>query len=483
MQEVITLVEITETWIDSEAPNSVAIKNGQGFVKKKKFLELHRSLDGSVLFGICAGSGSSNYEPSADFAVPEKPVMRCTCPSRQFPCKHVLGLLYSYAGGETFTEAEVPEELAAKREKAEKREAKKKEDLAGDASSSKPKKVNKSALKKKITAQLEGLDVLETLVLSLVRNGLGTVDHKERKMIQDHVKQMGSYYLSGAQTELRRLWLFLSHEEKEISYTYAAEQLAVLQAMIKKGRAHLQSRLEDPELALDHESTMEEWLGHAWQLSELHACGLVDEDAELVQLSFFSYDDLARQEYVDTGYWIQKESGEIHRTVQYRPYKAAKLMREDDSFFDVAQIPLLYRYPGEMNRRVRFEDMKTRLLSEKDFTWIGAHAHKSYPEAIKAVKNQLKNPLSVKTPVVLLDVKQVAVSDAEQYAIISEAGDAIGLGDVYHEPTTPLLRFLPPEALQNVKMLVMFELDLMSGRLLAQPLTIITDQEIIRLLY
>ena len=85
--------------------------------------------------------------------------MRCTCPSRQFPCKHVLGLLYAYAGGASFTPAEVPEDLAAKREKAEKREERKlKETIEG---APKPKKINKSALKENQCA-LEGLDVLES---------------------------------------------------------------------------------------------------------------------------------------------------------------------------------------------------------------------------------------------------------------------------------------------------------------------------------
>ena len=53
---------------------------------------------------------------SIDFAVPQRPVYRCTCPSRQFPCKHVLSLLYALVERKTFTSADVPEELAAKRE-------------------------------------------------------------------------------------------------------------------------------------------------------------------------------------------------------------------------------------------------------------------------------------------------------------------------------------------------------------------------------
>ncbi|SEK41228.1 SWIM zinc finger [Paenibacillus sp. cl141a] len=476
------MVEITETWIDSQAPNSAAIKNGQGLVKKGRFLKLHHSEDQAVLFGTCAGSGSSDYQPSADFAVPEKPVMRCTCPSRQFPCKHVLGLLYAYAGGASFTPAKVPEDLAAKREKAEKREERKLKEAA-EGAAPKPKKVNKSALKKKLHAQLEGLDVLEKLIHSLIRNGLGTLDKKEHKRIQEHVKQMGNYYLSGAQTELRRLALVLSSEDQEKAYTYAVGQLAVMNAMIKKGRQYLTAKLEDPDMRLDHESTIEEWLGHAWQLTELQSYGLVSEGAELVQLSFLSYADDARLEHVDTGYWIQKDSGEIHRTIQYRPYKAAKLMREEDSFFDKAHVPALYRYPGDMNRRVRFEEMTSSPVTEEDLEWIRNHAAGSYAEAVKKVKNQLKNPLSDSNPVMLLHVSGIGRNAEGQYAITDESGQSIGLADVYMEPTVPMLRYLPEEKLSGVSMLVMFEHNLATGRLWAQPLSIITTNEIIRLLY
>ena len=79
------MIEVTAAYADSLAPNSATIKNAQGPVQKKKFVGLHRSEAGDLLFGECQGSGSSNYSTSADFAQPEKPVFRCTCPSRQFP--------------------------------------------------------------------------------------------------------------------------------------------------------------------------------------------------------------------------------------------------------------------------------------------------------------------------------------------------------------------------------------------------------------
>lgn len=236
-------------------------------------------------------------------------------------------------------------------------------------------------------------------------------------------------------------------------------------------------------MALDHESTIEEWLGHAWQLTELHSFGLVSEKAELIQLSFLSYADDARLEHVDIGYWIQKDSGEIHRTIQYRPYKAAKLMREEDSFFEKARVPVLYRYPGDMNRRVRFEEMASIPLTAEDFVWIHEYAANSYADAVKKVKNQLKNPLADSHPVMLLHVSRISRNDEGQYAITDEAGQSIALGDVFLQSTVPMLRYLPEEKLSGVSMLVMFEHSLTTGRLLAQPLTLVTNNEIIRLLY
>ncbi|UQZ36400.1 hypothetical protein C2I18_24435 [Paenibacillus sp. PK3_47] len=479
------MLELTTSYIDSLAPNAAAIKNGLGLARKKSFVQLQRSEGGELLFGQCSGSGKTPYVCSADFIVPEKPVFRCTCPSRQFPCKHALGLLYAYAEGQTFTEAPVPEDITAKREKAEKREENK-EKQAAEGKENKPKKVNKSALKKKISAQLEGLDLLEKLVLSLIRGGLSTIDSKTVKSIQENVKQLGNYYLSGAQIELRRLALLLgSNQDREESYTYAVEQLTRLHAFIKKGRAYLTARGEDPELALDHESTIDEWLGHAWQLSELKEYGLTKEAAELLQLAFYSFDDLARQEYVDLGYWLDLESGEIHRTVNYRPYKAAKLMREEDSFFEVACTPVLYKYPGDMNVRVRYEEMKPRPVAAEDFALLSSKDQRSFTEAIKKVKNQLKNPLGDKLPVMLLHAADLGVTESGQYVMTDESGSSLVLEDIPSLPqgTVSLLPFLSAPALQDCSVLVMFEHILDSGRLVAQPLTVIKDETVTRLLY
>src|SRR5688572_3257935 len=114
--------------IEAAAPNAEAAKNGRGLVLKNKFVALHHSSDETLLFGRCQGSGKEPYLCSADFAIPQSPVYRCNCPSRQFPCKHSLGLLYAFVQGKKFTPADIPQELAAKRDKAQQRVEKKKEE-------------------------------------------------------------------------------------------------------------------------------------------------------------------------------------------------------------------------------------------------------------------------------------------------------------------------------------------------------------------
>ena len=151
------MISIDEAYVDSAAPNPEAAKNGRGLVLKSKFVKLHISEDGTLIFGECQGSGKEPYRCSSDFARPEQPTHRCNCPSRQFPCKHCLGLMYAFAQGKRFTTAPVPEDVQTKRDKLQARVEKKK------VEADKPKQVNKAALAKKIKAQLDGIDVLERL--------------------------------------------------------------------------------------------------------------------------------------------------------------------------------------------------------------------------------------------------------------------------------------------------------------------------------
>src|SRR5207237_10880592 len=141
------------------------------------------------------------------------------------------------------------------------------------------------------------------------------------------------------------------------------------------------------------------WLGHAWQLRELKDAGLVETEAELVQLAFNSHDDVARQEYIDTGVWMTLGNGRIRLTQNFRPYKAAKFIKSDDSFFQVAQVNQLCVYPGGINPRIRWEGLLTRPLEARDFQAIRGHGRADFAAVAQEVKGHLKGPLADKQPI------------------------------------------------------------------------------------
>lgn len=482
------MITIDEAYIDAAAPNAEAGKNGRGLVLKGKFQKLCISPCETLLFGECQGSGAKPYVCSSDFLRPEAPTHRCNCPSRQFPCKHCLGLMYAYAQKKGFATADIPQDLADKREKLQVRVEKKKEEQT------KPKQVDKNALAKKIKAQLSGLDLLETLTHDLVRMGMGNTNAKTAKQIEEQAKQLGNAYLPGAQAALHSYTKLFASEagnfdadlpatKREAIYSEALDQLTRLHALIKQGRTYLSRRLEDPELPPETETAIAAWLGHAWQLRELRDAKLVENDVELVQLAFNSYDDVARGEYVDTGMWMNLNTGRIQFTQTFRPYKAAKYIKSEDSFFQVAQVKELCVYPGNVNPRVRWDKMTPRPLEAKDFAAIRKHAHKDVATLVKEVKGQLKGSLADKRPVYAIHYAQIGkVGDelvledaARQRLVLTDRG-------MSEEPASCNLFYLLPKKLFNGQTLVArFHHDLDTRKLRIKPLAIVTDDAIVRL--
>ena len=190
-------------------------------VLKNKFTRLNVSEDGTILFGQCQGSGKEPYHCSCDFARPEQPTHRCSCPSRQFPCKHCLGLMYAFVQGKPFPAAAVPEDLQAKREKVQARAEKK------QVEADKPRQVNKGALAKKIKAQLDGIDVLERLTRDLVRLGVGNMNAKLAQEMETQAKQLGDAYLPGAQMALHAYTRLFAGDDGRFADRPAAQREAV----------------------------------------------------------------------------------------------------------------------------------------------------------------------------------------------------------------------------------------------------------------
>ena len=483
------MIAIDEGYIASAAPNADAVKNGRALVVKGKFVSLNVDADQTILFGECAGSGKLPYKVSCDFARADQPTYRCSCPSHQFPCKHSLGLMFAYVLKKaSFKTADVPPDLTEKREKLASRAEKKK------VEAEKPRTVNKAALAKKIQAQLDGLDLLEKLTRDVTRIGIGNMNPKTGREIEEKAKQLGNAYLPGAQAALHRYTKLFggdagtrdpkaSAARGEAVYSEALDQLSRLHSLVKQGRAYLRRRLEDPGLSPETESSIAAWLGHAWQLSELRSCGLVQTDVELIQLAFNTYDDVARQEYVDTGAWMNLNTGRVHLTQNFRPYKAAKYIKSDDSFTGVARVKELCVYPGDVNPRVRWDAMTPRPAEPRDFRRVREHARPDFAGAVKEVKNSLKAPLADKQPIYAL--RFVRIGQVDGTPVVEDAGgERLTMTDVgmtEEPPTCHLLQLVPPELHRDQALVARFRHDLDRRKLQIKPLAIVTETGVVRL--
>jgi hypothetical protein len=471
---------LTEQNIGLYSTNANADANGRALAAKNAFPKLLKSEDNSLIFGECEGSAKDNYRCSVDFLESESPVFRCTCPSRQIPCKHVLGLMYSYIQGKNFSIGPIPDDILEKRDAHQKKKEKK-----ANPEEKKPKEINKDALKKKIAIQLEGLEILKKLLNEISIGGLGTVNPKTCSLVDEQIKNLGNYYLSGVQELLRGFnYCFRNYQDREKAYTAAIQYLNALYSLYKKGKEYLETKLNDPDLKMATDSSLEEFLGHTWQLDELERYGLVSPGAELVQLSFYARADNAALSFIDEGVWFKLCDGKLHTSLNYRPYRAAKHIKEDDSFFEVLKAEKLFFYPGDFNNRIRWGNFSSRKLESSDYARIKSSGNPLFNEALKNVKNSIKNPLSNKFPFGLLKYSQIA-SVEDKPVVIDGENTRIALEDtpIYEFKTAALLKYLSREWLRDQTLLVRFVYNLDSSFLSAQPLSIITDNRIIRLAF
>ena len=481
---------IKERDILSIAPNASAVSNAKKISSGSKFVRRLRSEDESFYMGECKGSGKSNYIVSADYIEEENPVFRCSCPSRQLPCKHSIALLYEMLNQKDFEVTDIPEDILEKRKKKEAREAKKQETKeAADKPAKKKSPASKAAAKKKINKQLEGLAVLRKMVNELLLSGLSTMGSISLKSYKDLVKQLGDYYLSGAQTYFTELVLEIEKYQKDsdsIHYKNSIEVLKRLRALEKKATKYLEEKLNSDNLEID-DNTLYEDLGGILKLDDLDRMGLTKENADLVQLSFREVYNESRKEFIDVAYWIDLESGEISYSLNYRPLKALKYIKKEDSCFDILEVKKLYYYPGNLNKRIRWD---TAVLKDRDsetLKVIKSKAYNSIKEAVKAAKAELKNTLSEFSYGFLINYESLCEFKTEKdkvWIIKDQTKDKLELKNPDTINTVELIKFLDYEEIRkNATIFGKIYYSVEDRKLYMEPCSIITDKRIINLEY
>jgi SWIM zinc finger len=85
------LVVITRERIEGLAPDQASLAAALKLLKPSSWPVLAANGEADVLWGECQGSGATPYRVVVS---PEDVGYKCTCPSRKFPCKHVLAVLW-----------------------------------------------------------------------------------------------------------------------------------------------------------------------------------------------------------------------------------------------------------------------------------------------------------------------------------------------------------------------------------------------------
>jgi len=95
---------LTRSTIEAMAPDQSALTAASALLKPAKWPVRARS--GGLIWGECQGSGANPYRVVADT---DEHGSKCTCPSRKFPCKHAIALMWLFVDdGATFQDAAVP---------------------------------------------------------------------------------------------------------------------------------------------------------------------------------------------------------------------------------------------------------------------------------------------------------------------------------------------------------------------------------------
>ncbi|WP_030317126.1 SWIM zinc finger family protein [Streptomyces sp. NRRL B-3229] len=188
------------------APDAASRKAGSKLGAAGPWSEAGSSEEGTV-WGLCKGSGSKPYQTVIDLADATGPAYKCSCPSRKFPCKHALGLLLLWAGGEGAVPPGPAPDWAGQWIEGRRQRAQEKgtaESAGSDAGASDPEGARRRAERRavRITA---GATELEQRLTDLLRGGLAGAEQAGYGLWEETAARMVDAQAPGLASRVREL--------------------------------------------------------------------------------------------------------------------------------------------------------------------------------------------------------------------------------------------------------------------------------------
>ncbi|MET9526393.1 SWIM zinc finger family protein [Streptomyces coeruleorubidus] len=188
------------------APDAASRKAGSKLGAAGPWSEAGSSDEGTV-WGLCKGSGSKPYQTVVDIADASGPAYKCSCPSRKFPCKHALGLLLLWAGGDAAVPTgEAPEWagqwIAGRRKRTEEKKA---ADSSGSPSGSADPEAARRRAERRVERVTAGAVELEQRLADLMRAGLATAEQSGYGLWEETAARMVDAQAQGLAGRVREL--------------------------------------------------------------------------------------------------------------------------------------------------------------------------------------------------------------------------------------------------------------------------------------
>ncbi|MGB0744595.1 MAG: SWIM zinc finger family protein [Opitutales bacterium] len=193
---------LTTDQVTAVVPDAASFKAGKALAVDRKWDMLGGDAD--IIWGLAKGSGKNPYQTQVTLG---QMAYKCSCPSRKFPCKHAIGLMFLAAENPALlTEKERPDWVSEWLKTREANE-KKAETRAANRATDKPKDEKAVAQRQaKKTARIEeGVRQLQQVLLDLASNGIGREEICQQRYWDELARRMVDAQAPGLAGYLRRL--------------------------------------------------------------------------------------------------------------------------------------------------------------------------------------------------------------------------------------------------------------------------------------
>ena len=330
-------MQLTLEQVSEMAPDGSSVAAGKKLMALKNWEQVGRSPDG--LWGVCRGS--KDYQVKVDLA---NLGYNCSCPSRKFPCKHVLGLLMLWsASPAAVADAAAPDWVTDWLQRRRQKEAEKADKAEKKAAAAPKKPVDDKAQRRRAARRearvSEGLARLDVWLRDLVRTGLAAVETKPPSFWDDQAKRLVDAQAPGLASRVARLGAL-----PRSSADWPARLLVELGRV--KLLIHAWERIR--ELKPELQSDVQQLLGWTIGQAELQRDGEQVQDVWAVIGQWVDEEDRIRTQ---RSWVVGRETKRMALVLQFAPGRQAFA----ESIVPGSEQPgTMVFYPGAARQRAKF---------------------------------------------------------------------------------------------------------------------------------